>query len=318
MNILEKERKLKILEESIQNLGDEESVTKLKKEIESYKKEEMIKLSAWDKVLLARHIKRPKALDYINFLSPDFLEFHGDRFYADDPSIIGGIGTIDNIPFTIISQQKGSTTEENIIRNFGMPHPEGYRKALRLMKQAEKFNRPILTLIDTPGAYPGIGAEERGQGQAIAHNLLEMSKLTVPIIAVIIGEGGSGGALALGFANSVLMLENSIYSILSPEGYASIVWKDSSKAAIAAEQMKMTAEDLLDFEIIDEIIKEPLGGAHFNKEETFVATKKAILKHYFSFSGMSRSEIQYHRNSKARKFGFLQRFNYSNLTEVFK
>ncbi len=318
MNILEKERKLKRLEESIQFLDEEEKITNIKKEIEVYKKEEMSKLNAWDKVLIARHVKRPKSLDYIKYLSPDFLEFHGDRFYGDDQSIIGGIGTIDGIAFTIIAQQKGSTTEENITRNFGMPNPEGYRKALRLMKQAEKFNRPILTLIDTPGAYPGVGAEERGQGQAIAQNLLEMSKLTVPIIAVIIGEGGSGGALALGFANIVLMLENSVYSILSPEGYASIVWKDAGKAALAAEQMKMTADDLLDFEVIDGIIKEPLGGAHFDREETFMTTKKAILEEYFSFAGMSRVEIQYQRNSKARSFGFLQRFNYSNLNEVYK
>jgi acetyl-CoA carboxylase carboxyl transferase subunit alpha len=318
MNILEKERKLKRLEESIQFLDEEEKITNIKKEIEVYKKEEMSKLNAWDKVLIARHVKRPKSLDYIKYLSPDFLEFHGDRFYGDDQSIIGGIGTIDGIAFTIIAQQKGSTTEENITRNFGMPNPEGYRKALRLMKQAEKFNRPILTLIDTPGAYPGVGAEERGQGQAIAQNLLEMSKLTVPIIAVIIGEGGSGGALALGFANIVLMLENSVYSILSPEGYASIVWKDAGKAALAAEQMKMTADDLLDFEVIDGIIKEPLGGAHFDREETFMTTKKAILEKYFSFAGMSRVEIQYQRNSKARSFGFLQRFNYSNLNEVYK
>lgn len=318
MNILEKERKLKRLEESIQFLDEEAKINNIKKEIEVYKKEEMSKLSAWDRVLIARHVKRPKSLDYINYLSPDFLEFHGDRLYADDQSIIGGIGSIDGIAFTIIAQQKGSTTEENIVRNFGMPNPEGYRKALRLMKQAEKFNRPILTLIDTPGAYPGVGAEERGQGQAIAQNLLEMSKLTVPIIAVIIGEGGSGGALALGFANIVLMLENSVYSILSPEGYASIVWKDAGKAALAAEQMKMTANDLLDFEVIDGIIKEPLGGAHLDREETFIATKKAILENYFSFAGMSRVEIQYQRNSKARSFGFLQRFNYSNLNEVYK
>jgi acetyl-CoA carboxylase carboxyl transferase subunit alpha len=198
-----------------------------------------------------------------------------------------------------------------------MPHPEGYRKALRLMKQAEKFNRPILTLIDTPGAYPGIGAEERGQGQAIAANLLEMSRFTVPIIAVVIGEGGSGGALALGFANKIIMLENAIYSILSPEGYASIIWKDASKAPEAAEVMKVTAKDLAEFSIIDDIVKEPLGGAHFNPQKTYEETKNKIMSHYLSLSKLSRIELQYQRNSKVRNIGFFQRFNYSNLGEGF-
>jgi acetyl-CoA carboxylase carboxyl transferase subunit alpha len=287
-------------------------------EIEAYKKNEMTKLSAWDRVLLARHQLRPKAMDFIDFLTDDFLEFHGDRCFGDDPSIIGGIGSIDGIPFTIIGQQKGYTTEENIERNFAMPHPEGYRKALRLMKQAEKFNRPILTLIDTPGAYPGIGAEERGQGQAIALNLYEMSRLTVPVISVVIGEGGSGGALALGFANKILMLENAVYSILSPEGYASIIWKDASKAAKAVEIMKLTSYDLKEFEIIDGIIKEPLGGAHHDKLSTFRETKRRILAEYESLRRLPRMEINYLRNAKARKYGFLQRFNYDNIGGINK
>jgi acetyl-CoA carboxylase carboxyl transferase subunit alpha len=318
MNIIDKEKKLQILEKNINDLGDSESVSKLVEEVEKFKKNEMTKLSAWDKVLLARHPKRPKAKDFINYISLDFIELHGDRLFSDDQSIIGGIGSIDGIVFTIIAQQKGSNVEENISRNFGMPHPEGYRKALRLMKQAEKFNRPILTLIDTPGAYPGLGAEERGQGFAIAENLKEMSRLTVPVIAVIIGEGGSGGALALGFANQVLMLENAIYSILSPEGYASIVWKDSSKAPTAAEQMKITAADLKDFEIIDEIIPEPFGGAHLNPEQTFEKAKKCIMDTYYHLSGLPRIELQYQRNAKVRNFGFMQRFNYDNLKEVKK
>jgi len=313
MNILEKERKLNDLLLQVNKLGDGDSVSKLKQEIDSYKKNEMTKLTAWDRVLLARHSCRPRAWDYINYICPDFMELHGDRLYRDDRSIVGGIGTIDGIPFTIIAQQKGKTLDENLKRNFAMPHPEGYRKSLRLMKQAEKFKRPIITLIDTPGAYPGIGAEERGQGQAIAMNLLEMSNFTVPVIAIVIGEGGSGGALALGVANKVLMLENSIYSILSPEGYATILWKDATLTSKAAEVMKLTSYDLKDFNIIDGIIKEPFGGAHFDKEETFRRTKKAILEEYYKLRRLSGTELHYQRNNKVRNYGFLQRFNYENL-----
>lgn len=313
MDILAKERKLKELEKQINELGSSDAVEKLKAEIENYKLKEMTKLSAWDRVLLARHQNRPTAKDFINYISPDFIELHGDRLYRDDKSIIGGIGTIDGLPFTIIAQQKGKTLDENLERNFAMPHPEGYRKALRLMKQAEKFKRPIITIIDTPGAFPGIGAEERGQGHAIAENLLYMSELTVPVIAIVIGEGGSGGALALGVANKVLMLENAIYSILSPEGYASILWKDASKAAEAAEVMKLTAYDLKDFEIIDRIIKEPLGGAHFDPNKTFKETKIAIMEEYHKLRRLSGTELHYRRNNKIRNFGFLQRFNYENL-----
>jgi len=313
MDILAKERKVKDLEKQLSELGNSEAVDKIKLEIKRYKEKEMTKLTAWDRVLLARHQLRPTAMDFINYMSPDFIELHGDRLYRDDMSIIGGIGTIDGQVFTIIAQQKGKTLEENLERNFAMPHPEGYRKALRLMKQAEKFGRPIITIIDTPGAYPGIGAEERGQGQAIAMNLLEMSELTVPVISVVIGEGGSGGALALGVANKVLMLENAIYSILSPEGYASIIWKDASLAPKAAEVMKLTAYDLEEFSIIDRIVKEPLGGAHFDKEKTYADTKAAILEEYYKLRRLSPTEIHYQRNNKIRNFGFLQRFNYENL-----
>ncbi len=313
MNILEKERKLNDLMNQISKLGSTEAVEKLKKEVSLYKENEMTKLTDWDRVLLARHPARPRAYDYINYLSKDFIELHGDRLFRDDQSIVGGIGTIDNIPFTIIAQQKGKTLEENMKRNFGMPHPEGYRKALRLMKQAEKFNRPILTIIDTPGAYPGIGAEERGQGQAIANSILGMCELTVPVISIVIGEGGSGGALALGVANKVIMLENSIYSILSPEGYASILWKDASKASQAAEVMKLTSYDLKEFKIIDRIVKEPIGGAHFNIPMTFENTKSVLLEEYYKLNRLSKIELHYQRNNKVRKIGFLQRFNYNNL-----
>lgn len=313
MTFLEKEKKLKALEKQVSELGEKRQVQSIKEDIETLKKEELTHLSAWDKVLIARHPKRPRAKAFIEYLSPDFMELHGDRLYRDDPSIIGGIGSINGEVFTIIAQQKGCTTEENIERNFAMPHPEGYRKALRLMLQAEKFKRPILTIVDTPGAYPGIGAEERGQGQAIAHNLYEMSRLTVPVISVIIGEGGSGGALAIAFANKLLMLENAVFSVLSPEGYASILWKDASKASEAAEVMKLTAKDLKDFKIIDQIIGEPLGGAHYDHQTTFEATKKAILDHLKNLKRMTGFELHYQRNQKARNMGFLQRFNYENL-----
>lgn len=219
----------------------------------------MAKKTAWDRVILARRADRPKALDYINSIFEDFIELHGDRNFADDKAIVGGIATFEGRPVTVIGEQKGKKAKENLERNFGMPNPEGYRKALRLMKQAEKFNRPIITFIDTPGAYPGMGAEERGQGEAIAKNMYEMSKLRVPIICIVIGEGSSGGALAIAVGDRIVMLENAIYSILSPEGFASILYKDASKAKEAAEDMKATAEDLKKFGIIDKIIKEPEG-----------------------------------------------------------
>jgi len=316
MDILAKERKLRELESKIEELDNESLIAKLKEEIEIYKLEAMSNLTAWDRVLIARHQNRPVASDYIDYIFEDFIEFHGDRLFRDDESIIGGIGSIDGNPVTVIAQQKGKTLEDNLKRNFAMPHPEGYRKALRLMKQAEKFRRPIITIIDTPGAYPGLGAEERGQGEAIAKNLLEMSGLTVPVIAIIIGEGGSGGALALGVANKVLMLENSIYSILSPEGYATILWKDSTLASKAAEVMKLTSYDLNDFGIVDKVIKEPLGGAHFNKEQTFKNAKAALLTELYALKRFNGLKLRDMRNEKYRNFGFFQRFNYDNLGGV--
>ena len=214
-------------------------------------------LTAWEKVEIARNPKRKTALDYIDNIFDEFIELHGDRLSKDDKSIVCGLARIGNEHFTIIAEQKGRNTKENIKRNFGMPNPESYRKAIRFMKQAEKFKRPLITFIDTKGAYPGIEAEEKGQGEAIARSIFEMSKLKVPILSIVIGEGSSGGALAIGVANRVLMLENAIYSILSPEGYASILWKDSSRSKEAAEKMKLTAKDLYDLGIIDKIIKEP-------------------------------------------------------------
>ena len=234
------------------------------------------KITAWDRVCLARIAERPKSLDYINSIFDDFMELHGDRLYGDDKSIVAGIAKLDNIAVTVIGEQKGKKAKENMERNFGMPNPEGYRKSLRLMKQAEKFNRPIITFIDTPGAYPGMGAEERGQGEAIARSMMEMSKLKVPIICVVIGEGSSGGALAIAVGDKVVMLENAVYSILSPEGFASILYKDSSKCKEAAESMKITAEDLKKLKIIDKIIQEPEGGAQNNLEQVSNDLKKYI------------------------------------------
>ncbi len=316
MDILAKERKVRELESKIAELDNEELVKKLEIEIKRYKEKTMTDLTAWDRVLLARHQLRPTSMEFINYMCDDFIELHGDRLYKDDKSIIAGIGNIRGNVVTIIAQQKGKSLEENLVRNFSMPHPEGYRKSLRLMKQAEKFKRPIITLIDTPGAYPGLEAEERGQGEAIARNLFEMSSLTVPVIDVIVGEGGRGGALALGVANTVLMLENSIYSILSPEGYATILWKDATLASDAAEVMKLTSFDLEEYGVIDRIVKEPLGGAHFNKAEIFKNTKQAILEELHKLKRFTGVELREKRIEKFRDFGFFQRFNYDNLKGV--
>ena len=260
----------------------------------------MSKITAWDRVMLARKPERPKSLDYIKYIFDDFMEFHGDRNFGDDKAIVGGIARIENIPVTVIGEQKGKNVKENMERNFGMPEPEGYRKALRLMKQAEKFKRPIITLIDTPGAYPGMGAEERGQGEAIAKNIMEMSNLKVPIICIIIGEGSSGGALAIAVGDKIVMLENAIYSILSPEGFASILYKDSSKAKEAAENMKATANDLKDLGIIDKIIKEPEGGAQNDFEKVAKDIKKYILKSIKELEELPEKELIENRYKKFR------------------
>jgi acetyl-CoA carboxylase carboxyl transferase subunit alpha len=254
------------------NLSGE--IKKMEKKVKELRTEIYANLTSWQKTLLARHPDRPYTLDYIGLLTDEFIELHGDRRFADDKAIVGGLATLKGgMPAVIIGHQKGRGTKERIRRNFGQPHPEGYRKAMRIMELAEKFKRPIITLIDTPGAYPGIGAEERGQGEAIASNLMQMSRLRVPIIAVVIGEGGSGGALALSVADRLYMLEHSVYSVISPEGCAAILWKKGNDLgpedfARASEALKMTAQDLYRFKIIDEIILEPSGGAHRDPEET--------------------------------------------------
>lgn len=260
-------------------------------------------LTPWQRIQISRHAKRPTFLDYIGMITTDFIELHGDRLYRDDPAMIGGIAYIENIPVTIIGQQKGRDTKEKIYRNFGQPHPEGYRKALRLMHQAEKFNRPIVCLVDVVGAYPGVEAEERGQGEAIARNIREMANLAVPIVVVVTGEGGSGGALAIGVGNRVLMMENSYYSVISPEGCASILWKDSAKAPDAAEALKLSANDLLDLKIVDQIIPEPLGGAHKNPSEAGANLKKAILEHLNPLLNLPKDEILEGRYQRFRNYG---------------
>ena len=260
-------------------------------------------LSAEEKVFLARHPKRPKIDEYIDALFTDFFEQKGDRASSDDTSILGGIAMYKGTPVTVIGHRKGNTLEENMAYNFGMPEPEGYRKALRMMEQAEKFGRPIITFIDTPGAYPGKEAEEHGQGEAIARNLMVMSGLHVPIIAVVTGEGSSGGALALGVANRVLMLEHAIYSVLSPEGFASILWKDSSRRAEACEVMKLTAQDLYRFHVIERIIPEPMGGAQANREELFRSVDEALQKNLIDLTRMSSNTLAQDRYDKFRKIG---------------
>ncbi len=311
-NTLEFEKPINELENKIIELkqfADENSVDLtneiniLIKKLEAMKKEVYENLKPWEKVKLARFQERPTTLDYIKRLISDFTEFHGDRFFGDDSSIVGGIGMFEGLPVTVIGHQKGKDTKENIKRNFGMPHPEGYRKALRLMKQAEKFKRPIITFIDTPGAYCGLSAEERGQGEAIAVNLVEMSRLKTPIISIVIGEGGSGGALALGIADKVCMLENSIYSVISPEGLSSILWKDANLAQKAADIMKLTAEDLLSLNVIDSIIKEPIGGAHKDIDFTVNNIKQYLLNEIKTLKELDLEELLNKRYEKVREIG---------------
>ncbi|MGV3095892.1 acetyl-CoA carboxylase carboxyltransferase subunit alpha [Staphylococcus borealis] len=260
-------------------------------------------LKPWDRVQIARLQERPTTLDYIPYIFDSFIELHGDRNFRDDPAMIGGIGYLNGTPVTVIGQQRGKDTKDNIYRNFGMAHPEGYRKALRLMKQAEKFNRPIFTFIDTKGAYPGKAAEERGQSESIAKNLVEMASLKVPVIAIVIGEGGSGGALGIGIANRIMMLENSTYSVISPEGAAALLWKDSSLAKMAAETMKITAKDLYHLKVIDSVIDEPLGGAHNNVEQQAVEIKKAFINQLEQLQSLSSDELVENRFTKFRNIG---------------
>jgi len=282
---LDFEKSLKVIDEKIiemETSDDPDSKRSRIEELKEQRKQELESifsgLTRWQRVQIARHPQRPFSLDYIQKLAPDFVELHGDRHFADDPSLVGGLGSIDGQSILFIGQQKGRNTNENLFRNFGMMRPEGYRKALRLMKLAEKFNVPIVSLIDTPGAYPGIGAEERGQGEAIAKNLLEMSRLKVPILVIIIGEGASGGALGIGVCDRMLMLENTWYSVISPEGCASILWRDAALASNAADAMKVTPKDLLEMGICDRIIAEPLGGAHRKPDKMVESLKSVILE----------------------------------------
>ncbi|API79669.1 acetyl-CoA carboxylase carboxyltransferase subunit alpha [Staphylococcus argenteus] len=303
--LFEIRNKIESLKES-QDKNDvdlQEEIDMLEASLERETKKVYTNLKPWDRVQIARLQERPTSLDYIPYIFDSFMELHGDRNFRDDPAMIGGIGFLNGRAVTVIGQQRGKDTKDNIYRNFGMAHPEGYRKALRLMKQAEKFNRPIFTFIDTKGAYPGKAAEERGQSESIATNLIEMASLKVPVIAVVIGEGGSGGALGIGIANKVLMLENSTYSVISPEGAAALLWKDSNLAKIAAETMKITAHDIKQLGIIDDVISEPLGGAHKDIEKQALAIKTAFVKQLDSLEKLTRDEIANDRFEKFRNIG---------------
>ena len=286
------------------DLGEE--IARLEAKLERLIDETYTKLSRWQRVLLSRHPDRPYSLDYIQRIFTDFFELHGDRYFGDDPAMVGGLAKLDGKPVMVIGQQKGRTTKENLRRNFGMMNPEGYRRAIRLMKLADKFNRPILIFIDTPGAYPGVGAEERGQGEAIARNLFEMTLLKVPIVVVIIGEGASGGALGIGLGDRLLMLENAWYSVISPEGCAAILWHDASKADLAAEELRPTAKDLLKMGVIDEIVPEPKGGAHRDYDEAARIVKDRILFHLAELTPLDPETLIARRIEKYGKMGFFK------------
>lgn len=313
MEYLDFELPIKELEEQYQkacNIGSESNVDvtatcrQIEKKLAEIKKEIYKNLTAWQRVQLSRHPNRPYTLDYINAICGDtFLELHGDRNVKDDKAMIGGLGKIGEQSFMIVGQQKGYNTKTRQFRNFGMANPEGYRKALRLMKSAEKFGVPVLALIDTPGAYPGLEAEERGQGEAIARNILEMTRLKVPIIVVIIGEGASGGALGIGVGDTVLMLENTWYSVISPESCSSILWRSWEYKEIAAEALNLTAKDMKRQKLIDEIVKEPIGGAHSNREEIFESVKNAILSAHDELKNLSPTELVHKRMEKYSNMG---------------
>ena len=280
-----------------------EEVSRLKSKSEALTKNIFSKLSAWQIAQVARHPMRPYTADYLSLIAPDFQELHGDRMYADDPAIISGVGRIDGRPLVFIGHQKGRDTKERVRRNYGMPKPEGYRKAQRLMKMAEKFSMPMVTLIDTPGAYPGVGAEERGQSQAIAQSLYVMAKLRTPIVSVVIGEGGSGGALAIGVSDRLLMLQYSIYAVISPEGCASILWKSAEKAEEAAEAMRITAESLNGFGLIDEVLPEPLGAAHRDPDAMAEVIRNALLKHLTDLDQLDLDQLLEKRQRRLAGFG---------------
>ncbi|MBI5419742.1 MAG: acetyl-CoA carboxylase carboxyltransferase subunit alpha [Deltaproteobacteria bacterium] len=284
-----------------------EEIAKLDKKIGKIRKEVFSNLTRWQITQLARHPNRPYMLDYVNLCFKTFLEIHGDRAFRDDPPVVSGFAELEGERVLIIGQQKGRNTTEKIRRNFGMANPEGYRKALRVMKLAEKFRLPVITFIDTPGAFPGIGAEERGQSEAIARNLLEMARLKTPILVVVIGEGGSGGALALGVGDEILMMEYAIYSVISPEGCASILWRDTARAETAAEMMKITAVDLKKFGVVDRIIPEPLGGAHRDHKAAADVLKIAMVESLSSLRGLPIPQLLDRRYAKYRDIGLLKR-----------
>jgi acetyl-CoA carboxylase carboxyl transferase subunit alpha len=312
MKFLDFEQPIAELEAKIEELryvGDDseininEEVARLKAKSESLTKSIFAKLSPWQIARVARHESRPYTLDYLRLIAPDFQELHGDRMYADDPAIIGGVGRLDGRAVMFIGHQKGRDTKERVRRNYGMPKPEGYRKAQRLMRLAEKFSIPVVTLIDTPGAYPGVGAEERGQSEAIAYSLYLMAGLKTPIISVVIGEGGSGGALAIGVGDRLLMLQYSIYSVISPEGCASILWKSAEKAEDAAEAMRITATNLNEFGLVDEVLEEPLGGAHRNPQEAAEIIRNALLKNLDELDQLSTEALLEERQRRLSSFG---------------
>jgi len=303
--IIELERKIEELKgfsghKDINIFGE---VKKLEEKLAQIKKEVYDNLTPWQRVQIARHPKRPYTLDYIDMMMTDFIEIHGDRHFADDKALICGLAKLDGENIMIMGHQKGRDTKENLERNFGSAHPEGYRKAMRAMKMAEKFGIPLVSFIDTPGAYPGIGAEERGQAEAIAYNLREMAGLKIPIIVFVIGEGGSGGALGIGIGDRVYVLENAYYSVISPEGCAAILWKERSKSPDAAAALKLTAKDLLEMKIIDGIIKEPLGGAHRDPQGTAENVKKAIKKDLAALKSIPKEKLTESRYAKIRSIG---------------
>lgn len=303
--ILELERKIEELKKftSSENIDLQSEIDRLQEKLNRLKREVFASLTPWQRVQIARHPQRPYTLDYVNMIMGDFIELHGDRAFADDKAIICGLAQLDGNKVMIVGHQKGRDTKENLMRNFGSANPEGYRKALRVMKLAEKFDIPILSFIDTPGAYPGIGAEERGQAEAIAYNLQEMASIKVPIIIIVIGEGGSGGALGIGVGDRICIMENAYYSVISPEGCAAILWKDRVKADEAAHALKLTAQDLLRLGIIDEIIPEPLGGAHRDPSASAENLKRVLLKHIRELSDIPKEEIVQSRYQKFRKMG---------------
>jgi acetyl-CoA carboxylase carboxyl transferase subunit alpha len=304
--LLELENRIAELRASEEPLEARDEIAKLEERLARQQQRVYSGLTAWQRAQIARHPKRPHTLDLVNLLLDDWVELHGDRVFGDDKAIVGGLATFDGEPVVLIGHQTGRDTRENIARNFGMPHPEGYRKALRLMQLAAKFGKPIITFIDTPGAYPGLGAEERGQAEAIARNLREMAGLRTPVICVVTGEGGSGGALAIGVGNRVLMLEYAIYSVISPEGCAAILWGDAAKAPEAAELMRVTAPDLLKLGVIDAIVPEPVGGAHRNWEATAASLRAALRDQLWQLKSKAESELIEERHEKFRRIGVFE------------